>query len=578
MDGNEFVEQIQDVEQRLAELQQTTEQLPTQQKGRLTESLERLTAALKDLQAAEEAIRLLLSAVQQSRDSIIITTAKLDPPGPEIVYVNPAFSEMTGYSSEEVLGKTPRLLQGPETDRQVLHDLRQHLEEGKPFHGEALNYHKNQTTFFVEWNITPIRNSAEEITHFVAIQRNINDRKRLEVEREQLLAQERSVRSSAEVASRAKDEFLATLSHELRTPLTPIIGWAKVLRTKKLPQARFNEALEMIETNAKRQAQLVDDLLDLSQIVQGKLSLNLTDVTLTEPITAALATVRLAAEAKAIQIEVELDPTLHVRGDGGRLQQVVWNLLSNAIKFTPNNGRIFIRSCRSDNTALITVRDTGRGIDPHFLPFVFDRFRQQDSSITRQFGGLGLGLSLCRQLIEAHGGTITATSQGEDQGAQFTVRLPAIASTKAVAPVPSAAGELRLRDIRVLVVEDELSTLRFMTFLLEQEGAIVTATDSAAVALAAVKQKRFGVLISDIGMQEMDGYTLLRQIRTLSHQQNRDIPAIALTAYASESHRQETLAAGYQQHLAKPIDPDALIQAIVAVLVKTSDGDGRVAG
>lgn len=563
MNGDEFIEQIQDVQQRVAEFEQNAKQLLPQQKSRLTESLERLTAALRDLQVAEEAIRLLLSAVQQSRDSIIITTAQLNYPGPEIVYVNPAFSEMTRYESEEVLGKTPRLLQGPDTDRTVLDRLRTHLTHGKPFHGEAINYRKDGTPFYVEWNITPIRNVNQTITHFVAIQRDINDRKRSEVEREQLLQQEQLARAEAEVANRSKDEFLATLSHELRTPLTPILGWTKVLQTKQLSDARYQEALDAIEQSAKRQAQLVDDLLDLSRIVQGKLTLNLTLVSLLTPIAAALETVGLSADAKSIRIETNLDPTVgQVMGDVGRLQQVIWNLLANAIKFTPNGGRIRVTLERVDRYAQITISDTGQGIDPALLPFIFERFRQGDGSITRQYGGLGLGLSIARQLVEAHGGTITAESQGEAQGATFTVRLPLVPSSLPF-KLPSAPPmqHFDLSDIRILVVEDEPATLQFIAFVLEQEGAIVTAVTSAQAALDALAQDSFDVLVCDIGMQDMDGYTLLRQIRSASAPY-RHIYAIALTAYATEANRQQALLAGFQQHLAKPIEPNMLVAAI----------------
>ncbi|MBD2120590.1 ATP-binding protein [Trichocoleus sp. FACHB-262] len=570
MNGDEFIEQIHDVQQRVAELQEDATQLPSLQKSRLTESLERLTAALRDLQVAEEAIRLLLSAVQQSRDSIIITTAHVDPPGPEIVYVNPAFSEMTGYASEEVLGKTPRLLQGPDTDRQLLRDLRQHLIDGEPFHGEAINYRKDGTEYYVEWNLTPIRDVQQTITHFVAIQRDISDRKRLEQEREHLLQQEQAARNEAEAANRTKDEFLAMLSHELRTPLTPILGWAKMLRTKQLSEAKRQEALDAIEQSAKRQSQVVDDLLDLSRIVQGKLTLNLTSVSLATPITAALETVRLSAEAKSIRVETKLDPTVEPAiGDTGRLQQVFWNLLSNAIKFTPYKGHIQLELKQVEQYAQITITDSGQGIHPEFLPFVFNRFRQQDSSITRQFGGLGLGLSISRQLVEAHGGTITVNSAGEGKGATFTVRLPLIPHTSPTeAPNSSTDRAQSLAGTQVLVIDDEPFTLKFITFALEEAGAAVTAVTSGQAALQALSQSNFDVLLSDIGMQEMDGYALIRQIR--SSRPNRDLPAIALTAYATEDNCQKVLSAGFQQHLAKPVEPETLIAAIALALEQTS--------
>ncbi|NEQ22921.1 MAG: hybrid sensor histidine kinase/response regulator, partial [Microcoleus sp. SIO2G3] len=439
---------------------------------------------------------------------------------------------------------------------------RQHLEDSEPFHGEAINYRKDGTEFYVEWNITPIRNVRQQVTHFVAIQRDISDRKLFEKERERLLKQEHAARNQAEAANRTKDEFLATLSHELRTPLTPILGWSRVLQTKKLPQAKLQEALATIEQNAKRQAQLVDDLLDLSRIVQGKLKLNLTEVNLVEPIEAALETVHLAAEAKSIHIFTQVDQVAPAIGDAGRLQQVVWNLLTNAIKFTPAGGQITVRLEQVEHCAQITVSDTGRGIRPDFLPSVFDRFRQEDSSITRQIGGLGLGLSLVRQLVEAHGGIVTADSPGVGKGATFTVCLPLSAETDLPAAAPPETPKLSLQAARVLIVEDEPSTLQFLAFLLEQEGAIVTATASATAALDHLKRSPFDLLLSDIGLQETNGYTLLKQIRSLPPEQNGNIRAIALTAFSGETDREQAMAVGFQQHLGKPIEPEALITAV----------------
>lgn len=566
MNEDEFIEQIQDVQRRVAELRRDAKDLPLPQKSRLTESLERLTNALRDLQVAEEAIRLLLSAVQQSRDSIVITTALLDHPGPEIVYVNPAFTEMTGYETEEVLGKTPRILQGANTDKKLLNDLRWHLREGEPFHGEAINYHKDGTEFFVEWNITPIRNVNNRITHYVAIQRNITERKVSEQEREKSLSQEQKNRNAAEAANRAKDEFLATLSHELRTPLTPILGWSKVLQMKQLPEAKVKEALAQIEENARRQAQLVDDLLDVSRITQGKLTLSLSSVPLVAPINAALETVRLAAQAKSIHIETILDTSIPVViGDIGRLQQVVWNILSNAIKFTPENGNIMVKLERVDHHAIITVSDTGRGINPEFIRYIFDRFRQEDNSITREFGGLGLGLSLSRQLVEAHGGTITASSPGVGQGAIFTITLPLMIDAihnDSSDTTNQTQEQVNLKETRVIVVEDETAALEFISFILEEEGAVVTPVASAKAALAALKKSQFDVLVCDIGLQETDGYTLIRRIRALSEKQNRNIKAIALTAYASEANKEQAINAGFQMHIAKPFEPSDLIAAI----------------
>lgn len=565
MNVDEFIKQIQQLHQRMAELQENASQLPLEQQSQLTHDLERLSTALRDLQVTEETIRLLLSTVQQSKDSILITTAKLDPPHPKIVFVNPAFSQMTGYTAEEVLGKSPRLLQGPNTDRAVLDDLRQHLFNGTPFHGEAINYHKDGSEFYIEWHITPIRNLNSCITHFVAIQRDVTARKLMEQERDRLLLREQATRADAEAANRIKDEFLATLSHELRTPLTPILGWSRLLQTNKLSETMLQEVLAKIEQHAKRQVQLVDDLLDLSRIVQGKLTLNLTSVTLVAPITAALETVRLAAEAKSIRIKTMLESTVgQIMGDAGRLQQVMWNLLSNAIKFTPEGGCIMVELERVDHYAQIVVSDTGQGIHPDFLPFVFDRFRQEDSSITRRFGGLGLGLAISRQIVEAHGGTITVESLGVGKGTTFTVKLPLLTNFQKTNPDSEILQlNLNLSSVKVLVVEDDLGTREFVAFVLEQYQADVTAVKSAVEALEALAQSKPDILVLDIGMPDMDGYTLIRQIRARSPEQGGQIPAIALTAYAGEHDQQQALAAGFQMHIPKPIEPDELVIAVV---------------
>jgi PAS domain S-box-containing protein len=566
---DEFVKQIQYVQKRMTELRKNASQLPSPQQSRLTKALDKLSCAMRDLQVAEETIRLLLSAVQQSKDSIIITTAKLDPPGPEIVFVNPAFSQMTGYEIEEVLGKTPRLLQGPKTDRAMLDDLRKHLSEAIPFHGEAINYHKDGTEFYVEWNISPISNINKTITHFIAIQRDITARKRLEEERESLLRREQANREEAEAANRIKDEFLAMLSHELRTPLTPILGWSKLLQTNKLPEEKLQAAMVSIEEHAKRQAKLIDDLLDLARIVRGKLTLNLSTVTLILPLAAALETVRLAAEAKSIHIKTVLDATVEpVMGDTGRLQQVFWNLLSNAIKFTPEGGSIIVELQRIERYAHITVSDTGQGIHPDFLPFVFDRFRQEDSSMTRQFGGLGLGLAISRQIVEAHGGTIEVESLGVGKGTTFKIELPTIKAPPPTNPNLTTPLFVDLSNIKVLVVEDDVGTRDFITFALEQYGANVNVAGSASEAIEVLAQLKPDILLIDLGMPNINGYTLLRKIRSMKQEQGGKIPAVALTAYVGESDRQQALAAGFQMHVPKPVEPAAIAIVIAQLLGK----------
>ncbi|XHX78298.1 MAG: response regulator [Stenomitos frigidus ULC029] len=364
-------------------------------------------------------------------------------------------------------------------------------------------------------------------------------------------------------ADRLKDEFLAVLSHELRTPLNPILGWTRLLQTRDLDEDRTIIALATIERNAKLQAQLIDDLLDISRIMRGKLTLNATPVNLATVISAALETVRLAAEAKHIQFEITIDDQVQrVAGDLGRLQQAVWNLLSNAIKFTDEAGRIEIRLTQVDHHAQVQIIDSGKGINPAFVPYVFEYFRQEDGSTTRKFGGLGLGLAIARQIIELHGGTIWAESAGDGYGAIFTFQIPglnAVSSTLSAAPV-SPLPTLPLSGIRVLIVDDAADTRDFLSFLLEQSGAIVTTAATAAAALQALEQSRPNILLSDIGMPETNGYDLIRAIR--ASEQGQNLPAIAITAYAGELNQQSAIAAGFQRHIAKPINSDQLILVI----------------
>jgi PAS domain S-box-containing protein len=381
-------------------------------------------------------------------------------------------------------------------------------------------------------------------------------------------------REEAQAANRVKDEFLAVLSHELRSPLNPILGWSKLLQSRKLDERKTVQALSTIERNAKLQSELIEDLLDVSRILQGKLSLNVAPVNLASIIRAAMETVRLAAEAKSIQVEASLAPDVGlVSGDSTRLQQVIWNLLSNAVKFTPEGGQVNIRLERLEGRAHITVSDTGQGIAPDFLPYVFDYFRQANAATTRKFGGLGLGLAIVRHLVELHGGTVRAESAGEGQGATFTVRLPLMPTPLKANPDERLPEQsLDLNGIKILVVDDETDSRELVAFLLEEQGAQVTATTSAHEALIALTQAKPDVLLSDIGMPDMDGYMLIQQVRTLAPEQGGQIPAIALTAYAGETNQQQVIAAGFQKHISKPIEPEVLVQAI-AQLVRLRSTD-----
>lgn len=389
-------------------------------------------------------------------------------------------------------------------------------------------------------------------------------------QRDEHLAQAEAARAEAETANRLKDEFLITISHELRTPLNAILGWASLLRTGRLPQEKEEWALETIERNAKAQARMVDDLLDTSRIITGKLRFEKQPVNLTSVIQGAADSVRHAAEVKGIQLKLHLAETGSVLADYNRMQQVMWNLLSNAIKFTPRGGRVEASLRTVDSQAEIQVSDTGIGISAEFLPYVFDRFRQSDGSMTREYGGLGLGLAIVRHLIELQGGTVRVDSAGEGQGATFTVCLPLLnAPDPAIHGVTPSSGESRLPSlsaVRILLVEDDTDTRALISFILTEAGAIVTTAPSAIEALDLFLKIKVDALVSDIGLPGMDGYQLIRQIRTLSTGTDTLLPALALTAYAGEVDQQQAFAAGFQMHLAKPIEAQALVQAVATLV------------
>ncbi len=414
--------------------------------------------------------------------------------------------------------------------------------------------------------------------------KEIRQRQRAEEERAKLLVQEQKARAEAEKLNRLKDEFLSTVSHELRTPLNAILGWSNILRTSKVDAAKMHRALETIERNARSQAQLIDDLLDISRIITGKIRLNVQTVELLPVIEAAIDTVQPAADAKNIRLQSVLDPAASpVLGDSERLQQIVWNLLTNAIKFTPKQGRVQVGLQRINSHIEIVVADTGQGISAEFLPHVFERFRQADGSITRSFGGLGLGLAIVRQLVELHGGTVHAQSPGEGQGATFTVKLPLLAvGPTAIEPerVHPTVGDsvpfdcsFQLDGLRILIVDDDPDMRDLLAYTLEVCGAEVIAVATANAAISALTDSSLpmDILISDIGMPDEDGYSLLRRVRALKPENGGRIPAIALTAYARTQDRTAALLAGFQSHIAKPVEPAELI-AVIANLA------GRISG
>ncbi|MBD2104098.1 PAS domain S-box protein [Leptolyngbya sp. FACHB-261] len=429
----------------------------------------------------------------------------------------------------------------------------------------------NQYIHVVDHGIVVSRAANGSPTRVIGSTVDVDDRKRAEAEREQLLAREQAAREQAERSNRIKDEFLAVLSHELRSPLNPILGWSKLLQDNKLDEAKTKYALKTIERNAKLQSELIEDLLDVSRILQGKLNLNVSSVNLASTIKAAIETVRLAAEAKSIKVEANFAPQeVQVLGDSTRLQQVMWNLLSNAVKFTPANGQVAVRLEQVSNEAQITVSDTGKGIHSDFLPHVFDYFQQEDGKTTRKFGGLGLGLAIVRHLVELHGGTVWAESQGEGLGATFTVRLPLMPiQLTGSRDYESSKLPLDLAGIQVLVVDDETDSREFVAFVLEQAGANVVTASSAGEAFAALTRLQPDILLSDIGMPEIDGYTLMQQVRALPLEQGGQLPAIALTAYAGDFNQQQAIASGFQMHIAKPVEPDELVRAVTNLIQGT---------
>jgi PAS domain S-box-containing protein len=445
------------------------------------------------------------------------------------------------------------------------------LVTGIPYQAEFRLKHSSDNTY--RWFLSraiPIRDEQGQIVQWFGTSTDIEEFRRAQTQREQLLQREQTAREAAENANRIKDEFLAVLSHELRSPLNPILGWTRLLQNGKLDAARQREALATIERNAKLQTQLISDLLDISRIMRGKLSLTVAPVSLTFVISAAIETVRLAAEAKNIGIVLDFAPAIApVSGDAARLQQVVWNLLTNAVKFTPNGGLVTIELRQLDGLAQIRVIDTGKGINGQFLPHVFEYFRQEDSSTIRQFGGLGLGLAIARQIVEMHGGMIRADSIGEGQGATFIVQLPTIPQPPSLAPQPiqtPADASLPLAGMQILLVDDEPDTREFQAFVLSQSGARVRAVASALEALQALEQSIPDLLVSDIGMPQMDGYMLIEKIRARPSNQGGMIPAIALTAYATETDQQRALQVGFQTHITKPVEPEQLVRAIAVLL------------
>jgi PAS domain S-box-containing protein len=471
----------------------------------------------------------------------------------------------------------------PEDRERVVHAIHAAIDGGRSEWSDEYRFLRaDGTAAYVFDRGRIVRDETGAPIRMVGSMLDLTERKLAEQTRERLLAEAEQARADAESASRMKDEFLATLSHELRTPLNAILGWATILKSDRITAEDRQEGLDAIERNSHVQVQLIEDLLDVSRIISGKLRLDVQKVAPAEVIEAALAAVMPAAEAREIRIQKMLDDRAGpVAGDPARLQQVVWNLLSNAVKFTPKGGRVQVLLERVNSHIEITVSDTGQGISPDFLPHVFDRFRQADGSTTRRYGGLGLGLSIVRQLVELHGGAVRAKSPGEGQGATFIVALPVTilrepATHRAPPPpvLPTKDGECPalLDGVKVLVVDDEPDARRLMEKILADCEAEVRAVGSADAAIRALGEFAPNVLISDIGMPDRDGFDLLREVRTRNYSA-RDLPAVALTAFAHPTDRRRAMLAGFQVHVAKPVDPDELVAVVASLVGRTGKAD-----
>jgi signal transduction histidine kinase/CheY-like chemotaxis protein len=434
------------------------------------------------------------------------------------------------------------------------------------------NYRKDGSILHCEWYNSVLSDERGELVSVLSLVLDVTARKQAEQERNELLTREREARRHAEEADRLKDEFLATLSHELRTPLTAIFGWASLLRSGDVPDGEVNEALQIIERNARAQARLVDELLDVSRIITGNLQVELRPIELSTVVEVASSGLRPAAQAKNITLEFEPSAEAQiVRGDQGRLRQVVWNLILNAIKFTPRDGRVNVRLQSESHFVRLIVEDNGEGISQEFLPYVFDRFRQAEGSISRKQGGLGLGLAVVRHLVELHGGSVSAASDGPGHGATFIVNLPLAPEETITNPASEGTGTpesqrvKRLEGLRVLIVEDDDDSRSLLSMMLKRHGADVTAASTSQEAISAIYEVTPDVLVSDIGLPGEDGYELMRRVREATAGNGGISVAIALTGYAGEKDREQALAAGYDEHLAKPIEPIQLVAAIASL-------------
>jgi len=493
-------------------------------------------------------------------------------------WFNKGWLDFTGRNLEDQAGFGWTQIVHEDDLAQCMQAYSEGFETRQPFRSEyRIRREDGEVRWLIEQANPLFEGAAGSFSGYIGTCVDITESKQLQTDREETLKAERAAREEAERVGRLKDEFLATVSHELRTPLNAILGWATLLRRLDAGSSDHARGLETIERNARVQGQIIADLLDMSRIISGKVQLDVQAIDLNDVVNAALDAVRLSIEAKKLRMHVVLDARAgRLRGDPGRLQQVFWNLLTNAVKFTPSGGRIDVVMERVNSHVEVTVADSGVGIKPEFLAFVFDRFRQADSSTTRRHGGLGLGLSIVKHLVELHGGSVRVKSAGEGQGSTFVVALPIsvmhtqdtnLIERPAFSDVDVSTIELPgLEGVRALVVDDQADARILICRLIEENGGRCFVAESGAEALTMVAQEDINILISDIGMPDFDGYDLIRKIRSMHLSHIRNLPAIALTAYARADDRQRALLAGFQMHVSKPVEPRELIAGIASLL------------
>jgi len=531
----------------------------------------------------------VLQALQRSEESF----RQLADAMPQIVWAARSDGTLDYYNRRwfEYLNLTPDDLEQARWDKYIHPDDIERayaawadaLRTGQPY---GIEFRVRRADGQYRWFLVramPIRDPYGVVVRWFGTCTDIQNQKELQSQKDHLLESERAARSEAERVSRMKDEFLATLSHELRTPLTAILGWAQIIKRPAVKNDDVLQGVDVIHRNARAQAQIIDDLLDMSRIISGKVRLDVQPLDIGSVVHASVEAVRPAADAKGIKLQLTADaqPSAVITGDANRIQQILWNLLSNAIKFTPKNGSVQVVLERGESHVAINVIDSGEGIKPEFLPYVFDRFRQADASTTRRHGGLGLGLSIVKQLVELHGGSARVKSDGLGCGSTFVVAIPlagcqAVASPKielrppeTTEPSEMPGATVGLDGVCVLVVDDESDTRVLVKRLLEDSKAIVTTVASVEEAVKQVETGRFHVLLSDIGMPGEDGFTLIKRVRALGKDRGGEIPAIALTAYARAEDRVKAIAAGFLMHVAKPVEPVELITMVAGAAGRT---------